>query len=362
MFFGGGNPNGGGQPPFMFPGFGGGDFGGGAGQQGQFNPLEMLFAQAGAFGAPGQGAGPGGMFGGPGGFEMDPLLMQNFFGPDVANGFNMGGAAAAEQRTGAPPTGKSTLRSLPRVKVSGNDLEKNESSECSICLDALVLGEQALRIPCGHLYHEDCIYDWLKKSNECPVCRYELPTDDATYERGREERMAGRKIRLHYPELKGRSMGELKRLALFLKIDVSGCLEKSELVACITASSQVEMVESSDNVTSSSSLGLFDYATAPTRSSCCAAVPEESREGGYAGPASVEDSEAREKRCRRDFIGTTDAPSTTAVPAPSALPLAGQSVGQLRKTAKELNVSLDGCLEKDDIVQRIRAAPGYQTT
>ncbi|OLP90009.1 E3 ubiquitin-protein ligase [Symbiodinium microadriaticum] len=57
----------------------------------------------------------------------------------------------------------------------------------------------AIRLPCGHLFYEDAVKDWLKKSNEClelglvgPVCRWELPSDDAEHEKGRSERMAGR--------------------------------------------------------------------------------------------------------------------------------------------------------------------------
>merc|ERR1712054_167441 len=121
-------------------------------------------------------------------------------------------------------------------------------------------------------------------------CRYELPTDDAAYERGREERMAGRKIRLHHAELARRSAAELRRLALFLKKDVSGCLEKSELVACITASSQVEMVESADDAAPSS--GLFDYA-------CSSASGVESKPAQSTESSSAMGN-APDKPCRMD--------------------------------------------------------------
>merc|ERR1719188_87701 len=125
-----------------------------------------------------------------------------------------------EQRSGPPPTSAATLRSLPRIKVTAYDIAANEGSECSICLGDLEVGEPALRIPCGHLFHEECVKDWLKKSNECPVCRFELPTDDAEYERGRQTRMASRKIRMRRVDLDVKSVQELKHLAHFIGVDV----------------------------------------------------------------------------------------------------------------------------------------------
>merc|ERR1719343_1813791 len=107
----------------------------------------------------------------------------------------------------------------------------------------LTAGETALRIPCGHLFHEDCVKDWLKKSNECPVCRFELPTDDAEYEKGRQSRMAGRKIRLRRADLDVKTVQELRRLAGFIAVNVRGCLEKSEIVERIASSPKVKIVE-----------------------------------------------------------------------------------------------------------------------
>ncbi|AES69219.1 anaphase-promoting complex subunit 11 RING-H2 finger protein [Medicago truncatula] len=57
-------------------------------------------------------------------------------------------------------------------------LEEGKGSEammCSICLAELLVGSQATRFPCSHLYDEGCIMKWLGRSNTCPMCRQILP-------------------------------------------------------------------------------------------------------------------------------------------------------------------------------------------
>ncbi|EEF47697.1 zinc finger protein, putative [Ricinus communis] len=81
-----------------------------------------------------------------------------------------------------PPAAKSVVEKLPSVVLTKEDVESNNAL-CAVCKDEINVGEKAKQLPCTHRYHGDCILPWLGIRNTCPVCRYELPTDDADYER-----------------------------------------------------------------------------------------------------------------------------------------------------------------------------------
>ncbi|CAI9116973.1 OLC1v1018277C1 [Oldenlandia corymbosa var. corymbosa] len=89
-------------------------------------------------------------------------------------------------RRGAPPAAKSAVEALETVEI------KTESQvlACAVCKDTVGVGEMAKRLPCGHGYHGDCIVPWLGSRNTCPVCRFELPTDDPEYEEERKKNKA----------------------------------------------------------------------------------------------------------------------------------------------------------------------------
>lgn len=86
---------------------------------------------------------------------------------------------------GSPPAAKYIVENLPSVTMT----DENESKvSCAVCKDDILVGEMVNRLPCSHHYHGDCIVPWLNIRNTCPVCRYELPTDDADYEKKKTQR------------------------------------------------------------------------------------------------------------------------------------------------------------------------------
>ncbi|KAL6504759.1 hypothetical protein OROHE_023517 [Orobanche hederae] len=89
-------------------------------------------------------------------------------------------------RLGAPPASKAVVEGLENVVIEKED----KAIVCAICKDMVNVGEIAKNLPCGHGYHGECIIPWLGSRNTCPVCRFELPTDDPDYEEERKKRVA----------------------------------------------------------------------------------------------------------------------------------------------------------------------------
>ncbi|CAI9757995.1 unnamed protein product [Fraxinus pennsylvanica] len=94
-------------------------------------------------------------------------------------------------RRGAPPASKEAVEGLENMLIG-----KDEASlACAICKDSLNVGDMAKKLPCRHEYHGDCIVPWLSSRNSCPICRFELPTDDPEYEKKRKKRAAEADLR-----------------------------------------------------------------------------------------------------------------------------------------------------------------------
>ena len=48
------------------------------------------------------------------------------------------------------------------------EIEKNK---CIICLNNYKIHDKISYLPCLHIFHCDCIKEWLKISNKCPLCK-----------------------------------------------------------------------------------------------------------------------------------------------------------------------------------------------
>ncbi len=83
----------------------------------------------------------------------------------------------------APPTSKKFLEESLNEKLIRNE---EDEFDCPVCLKTCEQDEVSCRLPCKHSFHKDCILPWLKRTNSCPMCRHELPTDNPAYEEQRK--------------------------------------------------------------------------------------------------------------------------------------------------------------------------------
>lgn len=46
---------------------------------------------------------------------------------------------------------------------------------CAICLDDFEEKEMVIKLPCGHLFHKDCVFPWLTERQACcPLCKFDI--------------------------------------------------------------------------------------------------------------------------------------------------------------------------------------------
>ncbi|GBP05480.1 E3 ubiquitin-protein ligase RNF181 [Eumeta japonica] len=81
-----------------------------------------------------------------------------------------------------PPASKKAVEELSDITIN------TTGKQCPVCLKKFSNGEKVKLMPCEHSFHSTCILTWLNKTNSCPLCRHELPTDDEGYEAFKKEK------------------------------------------------------------------------------------------------------------------------------------------------------------------------------
>lgn len=84
-------------------------------------------------------------------------------------------------REGIPPLPSSLLMKEKEGYTHHHDgLIDDELPTCSICLCEYEPGDILVKLPCSHLYHEECIMSWTKNHVRCPLCNHDLNNPDGT--------------------------------------------------------------------------------------------------------------------------------------------------------------------------------------
>jgi hypothetical protein len=79
-----------------------------------------------------------------------------------------------EERIGDVCTGlneETISNRLKQQKYKSSTRSSQEVEPCCVCQEEYKEEEEIGRLECGHDFHSQCIKEWLKQKNLCPICK-----------------------------------------------------------------------------------------------------------------------------------------------------------------------------------------------
>ena len=90
----------------------------------------------------------------------------NFASDDLFEMFRRMSEQEAQQRQRAKRAKKSAVDKLPIVKIEEKHCKRKggvlEPPCCTVCCDNIERNTKGMFMPCGHIYHPDCLKPWLE--------------------------------------------------------------------------------------------------------------------------------------------------------------------------------------------------------
>lgn len=60
------------------------------------------------------------------------------------------------------------------IDIEESEYEEDTSTDCTVCFVEINKGEKVVKLDCEHIFHRNCIDEWVKYKQECPNCRKEI--------------------------------------------------------------------------------------------------------------------------------------------------------------------------------------------
>jgi hypothetical protein len=122
--------------------------------------------------------------------ESQRQMMQGGYGNDSSTNRTPGVTEQAKARwvhfpfEGALGCGASTSKAGYGSVSQQEECKENapvtkrveDEPHCSICLCEYEDGETLVKLPCKHVYHDECISSWTTNHVKCPLCNFDLET------------------------------------------------------------------------------------------------------------------------------------------------------------------------------------------
>ena len=70
------------------------------------------------------------------------------------------------------------IKEFPEIVIEDVSKLEEGNRSCVICFEDFKSGEKVMVLPCIHFFHNPCIKEWIKKKNNCPICKFELTEEN----------------------------------------------------------------------------------------------------------------------------------------------------------------------------------------
>lgn len=62
------------------------------------------------------------------------------------------------------------------IDIKESEYKEETSIDCTVCCVEINKGEKIVKLDCNHVFHINCIDEWVKYKQECPNCRNKIKT------------------------------------------------------------------------------------------------------------------------------------------------------------------------------------------
>lgn len=105
------------------------------------------------------------------------LLQANVFGDsDIAD--RIMNAEQRHRRARNAGTAAAIVNQVTEEGIWSEQLQQNlqlySSNDCMVCLSTFANGDRVRMLPCNHVFHTQCVDEWLSRDLHCPLCRHDL--------------------------------------------------------------------------------------------------------------------------------------------------------------------------------------------
>ncbi|CAH2054489.1 unnamed protein product, partial [Iphiclides podalirius] len=85
-------------------------------------------------------------------------------------------ASASEARRSSRGASRAVIERNTYRHAYARPAPHHQDEKCTICLSIFEVESDCRRLPCMHLFHMECVDQWLSTNKHCPICRVDIET------------------------------------------------------------------------------------------------------------------------------------------------------------------------------------------